>query len=705
MSDINYDPADYNNGVPPEPGVVWNGDTWGWPTRGYNVPPLPGDTETLTVTPTGTPADTWPKRPDIKEWYVPGEKPFDPSTGNGWVPAVDGYGEERPAGIPAVVQAAINKVKGAPLKGGMSAVDIWKLKPAPEYPGKFNTVNPAFSWFPVRALTDTDISAMPVAPETVPVHTRILDNVHDGAQFVSAVFAGSMLYNLPVVKAQVTAGGNYYTIGRLPGIMSAFTFSFAVKGTPQDSRFFRDAANVSGDLREAGFTVGANTSDFIIWFPQGSGVEPLYFSMTMNMPAEPLQRRQEAENKARAEADRLRAEAEAKIRAEAEARAKAEAERKALFAKAGIQDTPVYTPEMVKAANAALSAGGSMALSRAPGMIQHSAAGVGTLPFNSSLAGWEAGALWRGVDVLARIAPVASAVATVATVLTLVRAALDIPAAGEGSDRVPGRNIDMLAAQASLYTAMKTNIQPGMKTVDLPVRGYISYDGNGRQSVNLVRTGTGGVSATVPVLSAVRDKVTGLDKITVPAVAGAPSRTILINPVPVGPAAPSHTGSSTPVPVTPVHTGTDVKQADSIVTTTLPAADIPALQDFIYWQPDATGTGVEPIYVMLSDPLDSGKFTRKQLQRKYKHAIDFGITDTKINGETLAKFRDAIEAHLSDKDTFEKGTYRRDKGSKVYFNPKTMRAVIIRANGDFLSGWKIDPNEENGKIYLDTGVL
>lgn len=705
MSDINYDPADYNNGVPPEPGVVWNGDTWGWPTRGYNVPPLPGDTETLTVTPTGTPADTWPKRPDIKEWYVPGEKPFDPSTGNGWVPAVDGYGEERPAGIPAVVQAAINKVKGAPLKGGMSAVDIWKLKPAPEYPGKFNTVNPAFSWFPVRALTDTDISAMPVAPETVPVHTRILDNVHDGAQFVSAVFAGSMLYNLPVVKAQVTAGGNYYTIGRLPGIMSAFTFSFAVKGTPQDSRFFRDAANVSGDLREAGFTVGANTSDFIIWFPQGSGVEPLYFSMTMNMPAEPLQRRQEAENKARAEADRLRAEAEAKIRAEAEARAKAEAERKALFAKAGIQDTPVYTPEMVKAANAALSAGGSMALSRAPGMIQHSAAGVGTLPFNSSLAGWEAGALWRGVDVLARIAPVASAVATVATVLTLVRAALDIPAAGEGSDRVPGRDIDMLAAQASLYTAMKTNIQPGMKTVDLPVRGYISYDGNGRQSVNLVRTGTGGISATVPVLNAVRDKTTGLDKITVPAVAGAPSRTILINPVPVGPATPSHTGSSTPVPVTPVHTGTDVKQADSIVTTTLPAADIPALQDFIYWQPDATGTGVEPIYVMLSDPLDSGKYTRRQLQKKYKHAIDFGITDTKINGETLTKFRDAIEAHLSDKDTFEKGTYRRDKGSKVYFNPKTMNAVIIQANGEFLSGWKINPAADNGRIYLETGDL
>ena len=223
--------------------------------------------------------------------------------------------------------------------------------------------------------------------------------------------------------------------------------------------------------------------------------------------------------------------------------------------------------------------------------------------------------------------------------------------------------------------------------------------------IHHIYEGTGGVSATVPVLSAVRDTVTGLDKITVPAVAGAPSRTILINPVPVGPAAPAHTGSNTPTPVTPVHTGTEVKQADSIVTTTFPSEDIPSLQDFIYWQPDATGTGVEPIYVMLSDPLDSGKFTRRQLQKKYKHAIDFGISDTKINSETLTKFRDAIEAHLADKDTVEKGTYRRDKGEKVYFNPKTMRAVIIRANGDFLSGWKIDPTEENGKIYLDTGVL
>jgi len=50
---------------------------------------------------------------------------------------------------------------------------------------------------------------------------------------------------------------------------------------------------------------------------------------------------------------------------------------------------------------------------------------------------------------------------------------------------------------------------------------------------------------------------------------------------------------------------------------TTPATDIVEPQDFIYWRPDASGTGVEPVYVVLSAPLDSGKFTRKQLNKKF----------------------------------------------------------------------------------------
>ncbi|WP_310445825.1 MULTISPECIES: colicin D domain-containing protein [Serratia] len=153
------------------------------------------------------------------------------------------------------------------------------------------------------------------------------------------------------------------------------------------------------------------------------------------------------------------------------------------------------------------------------------------------------------------------------------------------------------------------------------------------------------------------------------------------------------------------HAGTYVRHADSIVVTTFPADVVQDLQDFILWQPDATETGVEALYVMVSDPLDSGRFTRKQLDKKFKHASDFGIADTKKNRVTLTQYRDAIEAHLKDRDTVKKGTYRRNTSSTVYFNPKSMNVVILKADRSFLSAWKIDPTEENGRIYLASGVL
>ncbi|OMP91123.1 pyocin [Raoultella terrigena] len=175
----------------------------------------------------------------------------------------------------------------------------------------------------------------------------------------------------------------------------------------------------------------------------------------------------------------------------------------------------------------------------------------------------------------------------------------------------------MLAVQARLMAAGKVSIEPGMSSVNLPVRGFIRTGSDGRQSVSMVKTGTGGVPASVPVLNAVRDEVTGLDRITVPAVAGAPSRTILINPVPSGPTVPANTGNTGPVPKTPVHTGTDIRQADSIVTTTYPAAEDLAIQDFIYWQPDATGSGVEPVYVMLNGPYGETNARGKYSGREY----------------------------------------------------------------------------------------
>ena len=122
-------------------------------------------------------------------------------------------------------------------------------------------------------------------------------------------------------------------------------------------------------------------------------------------------RKQEAAAKAKAEADRIaaeKAEAEARAKAEAERR-KAEEARKALFAKAGIKDTPVYTLEMTKAATTLFLTPGVRLLNRAPAMIQLSAlaaeingvlttAASAVMTATAEFSGWIASALWRGVD-------------------------------------------------------------------------------------------------------------------------------------------------------------------------------------------------------------------------------------------------------------------------------------------------------------------
>ncbi|EAX6892231.1 S-type pyocin domain-containing protein, partial [Salmonella enterica] len=373
--------------------------------------------------------------------------------------------------------------------------------------------------------------------------------------------------------------------------MGPYTFTFNANAPHSELHFARDEEKVSA-LHPAGFTVGANTTDCIVVFPEGSGLEPLYFSMTVILPEGPLKQRQEEENQARAKAD---AEAEAKAKAEAEAKAKEKAEREALFARAGVVPAPTYTPEMVKSAEAALGAAGVMVLGQTPGAMQLSVAGGGVLTATGEVLSSLGAAVGRAIASL-------GATATAGTAGPMVAAASAIlfpPAAGEGSDRVPGRDLNaMFALNAQLLAGQDVKIEPGATSVNLPERGHL-VNSNGQMALQLLKTGDT-LPAAVPVLNAVRDAATGLDRITVPAVAGAPERTILVNPAPP-PAAPSDTASPPPsVPVTPVHTGTEIKPVETITVTTTPAADIGGLQDFIYWRPDAAGTGVEPVYVMLS---------------------------------------------------------------------------------------------------------
>ncbi len=102
----------------------------------------------------------------------------------------------------------------------------------------------------------------------------------------------------------------------------------------------------------------------------------------------------------------------------------------------------------------------------------------------------------------------------------------------------------------------------------------------------------------------------------------------------------------------------------------------------------AAGAGKKAAKAAGSTPLLP--MTTKQLQRKYKHAADFGVVGNynRANGEMFA---DAITRHVSGPGTKKiSGTYR---GNPVthYVDSQTGLNVIVDASGNFLSGWKLNP--------------
>ncbi len=315
----------------------------------------------------------------------------------------------------------------------------------------------------------------------------------------------------------------------------------------------------------------------------------------------------QAEEIARKQAEALkRAEEEKRQKEIVLQKAREEAARVGkLMSQAGVKPVPIYTAEMTTAGNRALNAAGSLVLNRAPGVMQFSLPGKGVLTLGGEAVGMLGTAISRIAATVAKGLPGGFVLATI----------FHSPKAGVGSDIVPGRDTEaMFALNAKLLVGDGVRIDAGMKSVEIPVRGAL-VNLNDSPTLALMKTGDG-LSKTVPVLDVVRDETTGLDYITVPAVAGAPSRTILINPVPMSQQL-SHTGNTKPAPVTPVHTGSEVRVVSNIVTTTTPLTDSHGLRDFIYWQPDVQGSGVEPVYVMLSGPYGETNAKGKYSGRDY----------------------------------------------------------------------------------------
>ncbi|UYM64511.1 S-type pyocin domain-containing protein [Pseudomonas aeruginosa] len=189
-------------------------------------------------------------------------------------------------------------------------------------------------------------------------------------------------------------------------------------------------------------------------------------------------------------------------------------------------------------------------------------------------------------------------------------------------------------------------------TVDLPMRLTNETRGN-TTTLSVVSTDGVSVPKAVPVRMAAYNTATGLYEVTVPStVAEAPPLILTWTPVsPPGNQNPSSTTPVVPKPV-PVYEGatlTPVKaEPESYPGVLLD------LNDLIVIFP--ADSGVKPVYVMLSSPLDSGIFTRRQLQKNLIATnMILGWVKKSANNGTLAEFRDKILEHLADPATVEKG--------------------------------------------------
>uniref|UniRef100_UPI00190F370B colicin D domain-containing protein n=1 Tax=Cellvibrio mixtus TaxID=39650 RepID=UPI00190F370B len=98
-------------------------------------------------------------------------------------------------------------------------------------------------------------------------------------------------------------------------------------------------------------------------------------------------------------------------------------------------------------------------------------------------------------------------------------------------------------------------------------------------------------------------------------------------------------------------------------------------------------------------------FSSKQLDKKFKHAADFGVDSTKKNPATLSQYEKALRDHLSDSNTVEKGTYGFVKDFKLFFNSNTNNAVVLDNSGNFVTGFKLSPGSDQFINYFKNGVL
>ncbi len=88
-------------------------------------------------------------------------------------------------------------------------------------------------------------------------------------------------------------------------------------------------------------------------------------------------------------------------------------------------------------------------------------------------------------------------------------------------------------------------------------------------------------------------------------------------------------------------------------------------------------------------------FSEQQVQKKFKHAKNFGV-EGNYNNENAIKFKNALIGHINSKDTSQiTGTFRGGEGTSGgaggthFFNSLTKQWVFVDARNKFVSAWKL----------------
>lgn len=101
--------------------------------------------------------------------------------------------------------------------------------------------------------------------------------------------------------------------------------------------------------------------------------------------------------------------------------------------------------------------------------------------------------------------------------------------------------------------------------------------------------------------------------------------------------------------------------------------------------------GLSPT-VKLTTKIAKLSFTATQLQKKFKNAKSFGVS-TNWNKQAGTAFETALRKHCDDPGTVViEGFYRSDPVLH-YCNPLTNNNVMVDRQGNFISGWMLEPDQ------------